>query len=125
MLSYIGDSLCIPIDLTSSAVVCAYKTLNRLNCVSDLAIQDDARFLPIKSTSLDYYYISGVLHHSPDINKSIEEVYRVLKPGGVAYIALYSGQGFNFIMLKLKAFLNGKFSKDEVAQYVNDNTEGE
>ncbi len=123
MLSYIGDSLCIPIDLTSAAVVSAYKTLYRLNCVSDIAIQADARFLPIKSNCLDYYYSSGVLHHSPDIKKSIEEVYRVLKPGGVAYISLYSGENFSFIMLKLKAFLKGKFSKEEVAQYINENTE--
>ena len=57
--------------------------------------------------------------------KSLEEIYRVLKPGVVAYVGLYSGQGFNFIMLKLKAFLNGKFSKDDVAQYVNENTEGD
>ena len=123
MLSYIGNSLCIPIDLTSAAVVCAHKTLHRLNCVSDIAIQADARFLPIKSNSLDYYYSSGVLHHSPDIKKSIEEAYRVLKPGGVAYIALYGKDNPVFLILKLKAFLKGKFSKENIGEFINANSE--
>ena len=34
-------------------------------------------------------YSFGVLHHTPDINRSVSEVHRVLRPGGIAYVMLY------------------------------------
>jgi SAM-dependent methyltransferase len=30
-----------------------------------------------------------VLHHTPDIERSVAEVHRVLRPGGTAYVMLY------------------------------------
>ena len=34
-------------------------------------------------------YSFGVLHHTPDIERSVAEVHRVLRPGGTAYVMLY------------------------------------
>ena len=66
-----------------------------------MGIQGDARFIPLANESVDLVYSSGVLHHSPDILKSISEVHRVLKPGGVAYIMLYATWSITFLQEKL------------------------
>ncbi len=56
-----------------------------------------AKFLVGNAENLDFgdelfdVVISlGVLHHTPDTEQSIREVYRVLKPGGEALIMLYN-----------------------------------
>ena len=38
--------------------------------------------LPFADASFDYVYSWGVLHHSPDLARSITELMRVLRPGG-------------------------------------------
>lgn len=50
----------------------------------------DAETLPYSSDSMDFVYSFGVLHHTPNMEKAINEVYRVLKPGGECYIAVYN-----------------------------------
>jgi len=49
----------------------------------------DGEALPFDDNSFDIVYSWGVLHHSPDTEKAIEEVYRVLRPGGRSCIMIY------------------------------------
>ena len=56
--------------------------------------QANAEALPIKDSSIDIVYSNGVLHHTPNTQKSIEEVRRVLKPGGIAVIMLYAKHSY-------------------------------
>ena len=51
--------------------------------------QGDAEKLPFRNNSFDLVYSWGVLHHSPDTAGAIDEVYRVLRPGGVVRIMVY------------------------------------
>jgi len=55
----------------------------------------DACELPFADDSFDYVYSFGVLHHVADTQKAIDEVYRVLKPGGEAKIMLYHRRSLN------------------------------
>ena len=50
----------------------------------------DAENLPFEDNSFNAVYSWGVLHHSPDTQKVVNEVYRVLKPGGMAKIMVYN-----------------------------------
>jgi len=52
-------------------------------------LNGDAESLPFADESFDLIYSFGVLHHTPDTQKTIDEVYRCLKPGGQAIIMLY------------------------------------
>jgi SAM-dependent methyltransferase len=51
--------------------------------------QGDAETLPFMNSSFDLVYSWGVLHHSPDTVAAIDEVYRVLRPGGIVRIMVY------------------------------------
>lgn len=56
----------------------------------------------------DIVYSFGVLHHIPEVDKSIAEIYRVLKPGGELIIMLYNRASINYyieIMLLRKIAL--------------------
>jgi ubiquinone/menaquinone biosynthesis C-methylase UbiE len=76
------------IDLTRRAIdlTCARFEANQLNSKLTVA---DAEHLPFGDNSFDIIYSWGVLHHSPDTAKAFKEVYRVLKPGGIARIMIY------------------------------------
>jgi SAM-dependent methyltransferase len=49
----------------------------------------DGRRLEFADNHFDFAYSWGVLHHSPDLKRSIEEIYRVLKPGKSVCMMLY------------------------------------
>jgi len=62
----------------------------------------DAESLPFADASFDAVYSFGVLHHTPDTAKAVEEARRVLKPGGVAVISLYHRHSaFHWVALVL------------------------
>ena len=50
----------------------------------------DAEQLPFPSDSFDLGYSFGVLHHSPNTEKAIAELVRVVRPGGEIKIMLYN-----------------------------------
>ncbi len=57
--------------------------------MSELSL-GDAEAFPFEDNSFDIIYSWGVLHHTPDTRRAIEEVYRVLRPGGIARIMVYN-----------------------------------
>ena len=44
----------------------------------------------------DLVYSNGVIHHIPDTQRSIDEFYRVLRPGGKAIVMVYHRDSFNY-----------------------------
>lgn len=102
------------IDLTERAVA---HTRNRLACLgleSRLEV-GDAENLAFEDESFDLVYSWGVLHHSPDTPRTISEVWRVLKRGGICKIMVYhkwSMVGFllwlRYALLTLRPFTSLK-----------------
>jgi len=46
--------------------------------------------LPFSDNSFDLVLCIGVVHHTPDSQKAIDEIYRVLKPDGQALVLVYA-----------------------------------
>jgi ubiquinone/menaquinone biosynthesis C-methylase UbiE len=54
--------------------------------VGQLLAQADACRLPFADATFDVVYARALLHHLPDPTHGIQEIQRVLKPGGVAVV---------------------------------------
>lgn len=76
------------------------------------AMQADAEALPFEDASFDIIYSNGVLHHTRDTEKALDEAFRVLKPGGLAVVMLYCKSSWHYWInmwlcvgvLKVRAF---------------------
>jgi len=86
------------IDLTSRAVEHTQRRLVAFGLSSRLQVAD-AESLPFQDNEFDCVYSWGVLHHSPNTPRAIQEVFRVLKPGGEALIMIYHRYSIIGLML--------------------------
>lgn len=67
--------------------------------------------LPFSAAEFDFVCCSGVLHHTPGIERGLSEVRRVLKPGGELYLLLYGAGGLfwpSVLLLRPLAKLIGR-----------------
>ena len=94
------------IDLTQRAIDYTKKRLELFDLRSDLQI-GDAEDLVFGDEAFDVVYSWGVLHHSPNTQKAIQEVHRVLRSGGVAKIMIYHKWSFVGFMLWARYALLG------------------
>ena len=62
----------------------------------------DAENLPFPNETFGVVYSYGVMHHSPDTLRCVNEARRVLKPGGTARIMLYHDPSITGLMLWLR-----------------------
>ena len=62
----------------------------------------DAENLPFASETFDLGYSFGVLHHTPNTEKAVAELVRVIKPGGEIKIMLYNRHSIGMFNLWLK-----------------------
>ena len=76
------------IDLTRTHLELTRQRLAQEGYTTRLA-RADAEQLPFADASFDAVYSFGVLHHTPDTQKAVDEARRVLKPGGRAVVSLY------------------------------------
>jgi len=81
-------------DITPERVVATGKKLDLIGSGEHFVLQADAEHLPYPDSHFDIVYSNGVLHHTPQTEQAISEVYRVLKPGGKAVIMLYARDSF-------------------------------
>ena len=81
--------------------------------------------LPYESQTFDFVLCQGVLHHLKDDEKALKEIFRVLKPGGKAYIAIvgYGGLIGNFVMQTMRnEYKENKFFKEYIDNNLNVNS---
>jgi SAM-dependent methyltransferase len=96
------------IDLTPRAVEHTKKRLSVYGLESKIQVAD-AEALPFSEGSFDLVYSWGVLHHSPNTPQAVNEVHRVLRPGGIARIMIYHTASLTGYMLWLRyALLAGR-----------------
>jgi ubiquinone/menaquinone biosynthesis C-methylase UbiE len=112
-------------DITAPRVVSTALKFRLLKGGPASAIQADAEGLPFPDNHFDIIYSNGVIHHSPDTERCVEEIYRVLKPGGMAVVMLYSRISAVFMFnIFPRGILTGEIFRWPEAQWVGRLTEG-
>ena len=60
------------------------------DAADDRVVQGSARDIQFAAETFDYVYSIGCLHHTGDLEGSVAEVHRVLRPGGTAVLMIYN-----------------------------------
>jgi ubiquinone/menaquinone biosynthesis C-methylase UbiE len=78
------------IDLTQEAIENTQRRLLQENLRAyDLQVAD-GEYIPYPSDSFDVVYSWGVIHHSPNMERCLQEIIRVTKPGGIIKVMIYN-----------------------------------
>ena len=85
--------------------------------VNAFVTQADAEHLPFTDESFDHVTSMGVLHHVPDPERAIDEIHRVLRPGGRLTLMLYHR---NSAMYRLRFPLMRLLTGKSLAQQANE-----
>ncbi|HEV8348426.1 MAG TPA: methyltransferase domain-containing protein [Vicinamibacterales bacterium] len=82
-------------------------------------VHHDAEQLPFDTNSFDLVYSNGVLHHTPNTNRVVAEIFRVLRPGGKAIVMMYAENSLHYWYrlvwgLGLRRGMLGRYSMGEI-----------
>jgi ubiquinone/menaquinone biosynthesis C-methylase UbiE len=89
------------VDLSPVSLEQARRRCELAGYKADLRVAD-AENLPFAAGTFDLLYSYGVMHHSPNTERCIQEAFRVLKPGGTLKIMLYHHPSLTGAMLWLR-----------------------
>lgn len=95
-----GLSNLLAADLTQNALDITAKRLQVYGVTAELSRQN-AEQLNFDDASFDHINCQGVIHHTPNTDKTLSEMARVLRPGGTASISVY----YRNVILKSWPFL--------------------
>lgn len=118
-----GGALVFGIDLTPRHLVLARQHFAMFN-LNVIVCRGDAEELSFADETFDLVYSFGVLHHTPGTEQAIQEIYRILKPGGKAIVMLYHKNSifYWFTLYFLKGLLGWKLFHqtidDLLGQYI-------
>ncbi len=77
------------VDLNPTSIEQTRKRFDLLGLDARIELMD-GRHLDLPDAYFDYVYSWGVLHHSSELEKSLQEMMRVVKPGGEFGLMLYN-----------------------------------
>jgi ubiquinone/menaquinone biosynthesis C-methylase UbiE len=114
------------IDLTAYAVK---MTTDRMKVFDTKAYisRMDAEDMKFPDCTFDFVWSWGVIHHSSNTRKILQEIRRVLKPGGQAVIMVYNRGWWNYYMCGglLNGLIRGRvFKFGSLAKSIQANTDG-
>jgi 2-polyprenyl-3-methyl-5-hydroxy-6-metoxy-1,4-benzoquinol methylase len=96
------------IDLTNYAVKSTSERL-RLKGLKGTIRQMDAERMDFADNSFDFIWSWGVIHHSANTRAVVEQMHRVLRPGGLAVVMVYHRTLWNYYVHgTLLAILSGQ-----------------
>lgn len=97
-----------------------YRIKERDQSHKATAIEGDARNLPFKNNSFDTVVSIGCLHHTGDIQKCVNEIFRVLVPNGKALIMLYNKHSWFLLVQSPLTYILSR-PKVKYAEFVRGN----
>lgn len=97
----------VGIDLAPSAIKLARERFALFNVEGRFEVANAEERIPFGDEAFDHIYSFGVIHHSPKTQAIVDEMYRVLRPGGTFTVMVYNRSSINYrieIMLLRRAF---------------------
>lgn len=122
VLKYFSPQKIIATDLDPRMVVIAKKNIKSKKIIVE---QADATRLGYKNKSFDAVFGYGMIHHipAPEWKDCLNEIYRVLKPGGMLFLRDLSAESFKTLRGRvIKLFTihpyNKMYRKEEFVNYL-------
>ena len=84
------------IDISDKSIEIAKKRLDIFDLSGNLFQANIENMNHMNGNDFDLVYSFGVLHHTVDIHKSLENVYNMLKPGGQFKLMLYAKNSWKY-----------------------------
>lgn len=123
ILKYFSPQKIIATDLDPQLITLAKKNVQKKEITFEKA---DATKLSYKNESFDAVFDYGVIHHIPlpEWKECLNEIYRVLKPGGKVFLWDLSIESFNTIYGRIIKLLSvhpysKMYRKEEFINYLN------
>ena len=118
-----GASKIIGLDLSEGMLSVGRKKIDRKGLTDKIEmVQGDSEALPFEDDSFDAITVAFGVRNFENLEKGLEEIHRVLRPGGVFVILETSvptkfpfKQGYNFYTRNLLPLIGKFFSKDRDA----------
>ena len=112
---------CYGLDISAKTIELNEKRKKYYKFECEL-LNASATSIPLPDNSVDIVVSIGCLHHIPDIQKAIDEIYRVLKPGGVFKGMVYNRNSYRFLVYRR---IQKYWRKKDVQQFVSKKYDGE
>jgi ubiquinone/menaquinone biosynthesis C-methylase UbiE len=84
-----GGAICTGVDIATSAIELARTNFQQQGLHADLRVAN-GEALPFPDHTFDLVYAHGVVQYTADPQRLVDEVRRVLKPGGEAIFQVYN-----------------------------------
>ena len=95
-----GGAKVTGIDLSKTAIDLACKNFEQSEQNADLRVMNGER-MQFADNTFDVVYAHGVLQYTADSAKTIDEIHRVLRPGGEAILMVYNKYSWLNLMRKV------------------------
>lgn len=117
-------ALVTDIDLSSGHLELARENF-ALRGLQGNFIHHDAETLPFEDGTFDVVYSCGVIHHTPNTQKVIDEIHRVLKPGGRVIIMVYAENSLHYWrnLVASLGVAQGRIYNQSIGQIMSDSVE--
>ena len=118
------------VDIADAPVALVRRRLEFIGLPTDGVIRASALALPYPDRTFDTVISIGALHHTGDLSRALDEVWRVLRPGGRALIMVYNGHSFRRIAFLARQRLAGllrlhrPYAEDDLRAMYDRRTDG-
>lgn len=119
-----NGALTTDLDLSSGHLEHAKRNF-ALRGLSGGFIHGDAEHMPFEDETFDVVYSNGVIHHSPNTRRVVDEMYRVLKPGGRIIVMVYAESSLHYwrnLFYKI-GIEQGRLERDSMGQIMSESVE--
>jgi SAM-dependent methyltransferase len=105
------------VDIAAEPVEMMRRRMHWLGAPEEQVQQASVLELPYEDGTFDFVYTIGCLHHTGDLPRSVDEVYRVLRPGGRAMVMLYHANSFRRLLVRAGQIVKRKDEREREEQF--------